>query len=243
MARRAEADVNVVHSRPTVTAARIAVVLALAAAIAAFIVFDFGRFFTLPVLKAELGALADYRDAHPVALATVFFATFVASAMLALPIDLVLTVAGGALFGVVGGTLIASFGTAFGATLALLAARFLFRDAARRRFGHRLSAIDRSMRSEGIFYLVALRMVPVFPFVLVNAGMAITALPVRTFYWVTQAAMLPGTIVYANAGKQLASIATPSDILSPRLIIAFALLGIMPLAGKKLVDWVRSRRG
>lgn len=233
---------NFVHPRPAVTAARIALVLAVAAAVAAFVVFDFGRFFTLPVLKAELTALADYRDAHPVALASGFFAIFVVSAMLALPIDLMLTVAGGALFGVVGGTIIASLGTALGATLELLATRFLFRDAARRRFGHRLAAIDRSMRREGIFYLFALRMVPVFPFVLVNAGMALTALPVRTFYWVTQAAMLPGTIVYANAGKQLATITTPSDILAPRLIIAFALLGVMPLAGKKLVDWVRSRR-
>lgn len=234
---------NFVHPRPAVTAARIALVLAVAAAIAAFIVFDFGRFFTVAVLKAELTALADYRDLHPIALATAFFAIFVVSATLALPIDLMLTVAGGALFGVVGGTIIASFGTSVGATIALLATRFLFRDAARRRFGHRLATIDRSMRGEGIFYLVALRMVPIFPFVLVNAGMAITALPVRTFYWVTQLAMLPGTIVYANAGKQLASIATPADILSPRLITAFALLGIMPLLGKKLVDWVRSRRG
>jgi len=234
--------VNFVHPRPAVTAARIALVVAVAAAIAAFVVFGFGRFFTLPVLKAELGALADYRDAHPVALAIGFFAIFVASATLALPIDLVLTVAGGALFGLIGGTILASLGTSVGATLALLATRFLLRDAARRRFGDRLATIDRSMRGEGIFYLFALRMVPVFPFVLVNAGMALTALPVRTFYWVTLAAMLPGTMVYANAGKQLATIASPSDILAPRLIIAFALLGILPLAGKKLVDWVRSRR-
>lgn len=217
--------------------------IAAAAAIAAFVVFDFGRFFTLSALKVELTALADYRDAHPIALAAGFFAIFVASATLALPIDLMLTVAAGALFGVIGGTVIASFGTSVGATMALLAARFLFRDAARRRFGHRLASIDRSMRGEGIFYLVALRIVPIFPFVLINAGMGLTALPARTFYWVTQLAMLPGTIVYANAGKQLATIATPSDILSPRLIVAFALLGVMPLAGKKFVDWVRSRRG
>jgi len=234
--------VNFVHPRPAVTAARIALVVAVAAAIAAFVVFDFGRFFTPAVLKAELAALADYRDAHPVALATGFFAMIVVSATLALPIDLMLTVAGGAIFGVVGGTIIASLGTSVGATLALLATRFLFRDAARRRFGDRLSAIDRSMRGEGIFYLFALRMVPVFPFVLVNAGMALTALPLRTFYWVTLVAMLPGTIVYANAGKQLATITTPADILSARLIIAFALLGILPLLGKKLIDWVRSRR-
>jgi uncharacterized membrane protein YdjX (TVP38/TMEM64 family) len=217
-------------------------VIAVAAAVAAFVVFDFGRFFTLPALKAELAALVDYRDAHPVALATAFFVAFVACATLALPIDLMLTVAGGALFGVIGGTILASLGASIGATIALLATRFLFRDAARRRFGERLAAIDRSMRSEGIFYLFALRMVPVFPFVLVNAAMGVTALPVRTFYWVTQLAMLPGTIVYANAGKQLASITTPSDILRPRLIVAFALLGIMPLVGKKLVDWTRSRR-
>lgn len=225
------------------TAARVALVLAVVAAVAAFVVFDFGRFFTLSALKAELAALADYRDAHPAALAAGFFAIFVASATLALPIDLMLTVAGGALFGAIGGTIIVSFGTSVGATMALLAARFLFRAAARRRFGHRLASIDRSMRGEGIFYLVALRMVPIFPFVLINAGMGLTALPARTFYWVTQLAMLPGTIVYANAGKQLATIATPSDIVSPRLIVAFALLGVMPLVGKKFVDWVRSRRG
>lgn len=114
------------------TAARVALVLAVVAAVAAFVVFDFGRFFTLSALKAELAALADYRDAHPAALAAGFFAIFVASATLALPIDLMLTVAGGALFGAIGGTMIASFGTSVGATMALLAARFLFRAAALR---------------------------------------------------------------------------------------------------------------
>jgi uncharacterized membrane protein YdjX (TVP38/TMEM64 family) len=229
--------------RRTTRAARIGLLAAVIVVIAVFLLFDLERFFTLAAVKSELAAIIAFREAHPVVLALAFFALYVAIVALALPIDLVFTLLSGALFGVVAGAVLASFASSAGATLALLATRFLFRDAVRRKFGNSLAAIDRGMQREGALYLFALRVVPAFPFMLVNLAMGLTALPTRTFYWVTQVAMLPGTIVYVNAGTQLAAVKSLSDVLEPHLLGSLALLGVLPLLGKKLIDWLRSRRG
>src|SRR6185503_10907769 len=132
----------------------------------------------------------------------------------------VLTLVGGALFGLVWGTVLVSFASTLGATIAFLAARFLFRSAVQARFGARLKAIDEGVAREGAFYLFTLRLVPLFPFFLINLAMGLTALPVRTFYWVSQLGMLAGTIVYVNAGTELSKIESLHGILSPALLVS-----------------------
>jgi uncharacterized membrane protein YdjX (TVP38/TMEM64 family) len=214
---------------------RAIVMLLVAALIVAFFVFDFGRFLTLESLKAQQAAIATYRNAHPWLTALIYFGIYVAVTGLSLPGAAVLTLAGGAVFGLVWGTLLVSFASSLGATLAFLAARFLFRDAVQARFGERLKSIDAGIAKEGAFYLFTLRLVPLFPFFLINLAMGLTALPARTFYWVSQLGMLVGTIVYVNAGSELAKIDSLAGILSPGLVVSFALLGIFPLLAKKVV--------
>ena len=221
---------------------RVVIVLAVAAMIAAFFVFDLGRFFTLETLKAQQAAVSAFREARPFVAAIAYFVLYVAVAALSLPGAAVLTLAAGAVFGLLWGTVLVSFASSLGATLAFLAARFLFRDAVQSRLGERLKSIDAGIAKEGAFYLFTLRLIPVFPFFLVNLAMGLTALPVRTFYWVSQVGMLAGTLVYVNAGTELARIDSLSGILSPRLLVSFALLGVFPLVAKKIVQIVKSRR-
>ena len=140
------------------------------------------------------------------------------------------------------GTILVSFASSIGATLAFLAARFLLRDPVQRRFGERLKAVNDGMARDGAFYLFTLRLVPVFPFFIINLLMGLVPIPVRTFYWVSQLGMLAGTIVYVNAGTQLAQIDSLSGILSPRLLLSFALLGVFPLLAKRLMAWLQGRR-
>jgi len=212
--------------------------LLLAAAAAAFIVLffalDLQRFATLGTLKQWLRAVAGYSDRHPLAAGGIFFTVYVLYAGLSVPGAIVLTVAAGALFGLLWGTVLASFASAIGATLAFLSARFLLRDFVRRHFRGRLEVIDAGVARDGAFYLFTLRLIHVFPYILINLGMGLTALPVRTFYWVTQAGMLAATLVYANAGTQLARIDSLADVLSVQMLGAFALLGVLPL----LARWV-----
>jgi pyruvate/2-oxoglutarate dehydrogenase complex dihydrolipoamide dehydrogenase (E3) component/uncharacterized membrane protein YdjX (TVP38/TMEM64 family) len=224
------------------TRARLAVLVALLVLIAAFFAFDLGRYFTLEALKAQRDAIATYREVHPWSAAAAYFAVYVIVTGLSLPGAAVLTLAGGALFGLLWGTVIVSFASSLGATLAFVAARFLFRDAVQARFGERLKAIDAGIAREGAFYLFTLRLIPVFPFFLINLAMGLTAMPVRTFYWVSQLGMLAGTIVYVNAGTELAKIGSLADILSPRLVASLVLLGIFPLAARKAVEAIKSRR-
>jgi pyruvate/2-oxoglutarate dehydrogenase complex dihydrolipoamide dehydrogenase (E3) component/uncharacterized membrane protein YdjX (TVP38/TMEM64 family) len=221
---------------------RLAILTAVLVLIVMFFAFDLGRFFTLEALKAEQASIAAYRDAHPWSAALAYFVVYVLVTGLSLPGAAVLTLAGGALFGVLWGTVIVSFASSLGATLAFLAVRFVFRDAVERRFGARTKAIDEGMKREGAFYLFTLRLVPAFPFFLVNLAMGLSALPVRTFYWVSQVGMLAGTIAYVNAGTQLANVQSLSGILSPGLLASFAVLGFLPLVAKKSVDGWRARR-
>jgi uncharacterized membrane protein YdjX (TVP38/TMEM64 family) len=147
--------------------------------------------------------------------------------------------AGGALFGLWRGTVIISCASSIGATLACFMARFVLRDWVRKKFGEKLKTIDEGFEREGAFYLFTLRLIPAFPFFLINLALGLTKMPLRTFYWVSQTGMLPGTIVYVNAGTELAKIESLSGILSPRLLISFALLGLLPLTAKKMIQYYR----
>ena len=215
---------------------------ALAAAVVAFFALDLQRFLSLEFLKAQQASLDALYAARPAALLAGFFAVYVAVTALSLPGAAILTLAAGALFGLVTGTLLASFASSIGATLAFLASRHLFRDAVRARFGQKLRTFDENIDKDGAFYLFTLRLVPAFPFFLINLAMGLTRIRTATFYAVSQLGMLAGTIVFVNAGTQLARIDSLSGILSPALIASFALLGIFPLVAKKLVDALRARK-
>ncbi|MGR9046848.1 MAG: FAD-dependent oxidoreductase [Gammaproteobacteria bacterium] len=221
---------------------KILVLSIIAASIAAFFFFDLQHYLTLEALKSRQADIESYRDAHPYRMAALYAIVYVAVTGLSLPGATVLTLAGGAVFGLLWGTLIVSFASTLGATLAFLAARFLFRDTVKARFGARLKTIDEGVRREGAFYLFTLRLVPLFPFFMINLAMGLTAMRVWTFYWVSQIGMLAGTVVYVNAGTQLAKIDALSDILSPTLLGSFALLGVFPLLAKKMVDFIQARK-
>lgn len=216
--------------------------LLIAAAIAAFFAFDLHQSLTLETLKARQADIEAYRSANPVMAIAVYALLYITITGLSLPGATVLTLAGGAVFGLLWGTLIVSFASTIGATLAFLAARFVFRDAVKTRFEKRLQAIDEGVARDGGFYLFTLRLVPLFPFFVINLAMGLTALRTWTFYWVSQVGMLAGTVVYVNAGTQLAQVDSLSGILSPTLLGSFVLLGLFPLIAKKIVDAVRRLR-
>jgi pyruvate/2-oxoglutarate dehydrogenase complex dihydrolipoamide dehydrogenase (E3) component/uncharacterized membrane protein YdjX (TVP38/TMEM64 family) len=221
---------------------RVLLLVSVVALIALFFLFDLQRFFTLETLKAQQAAIEAYRSAHPALAVAIYALIYVAVTGLSLPGAAILTLAGGAVFGLLWGTVIVSFASTIGATLAFLAARYLFRDAVKARFGERLKAIDAGIDRDGAFYLFTLRLVPLFPFFVINLVMGLTAMPARTFYWASQLGMLAGTVVYVNAGTQLGRIDSLSGILSPGLIGSFALLGIFPLLAKKSVEAIKARK-
>jgi pyruvate/2-oxoglutarate dehydrogenase complex dihydrolipoamide dehydrogenase (E3) component/uncharacterized membrane protein YdjX (TVP38/TMEM64 family) len=221
---------------------QVIVLLVLIAAVAAFFAFDLGRFLSLESLKQRQAELAALYDARPLWVIGVYFAIYVAATALSLPGAVILTLAGGAIFGLAVGTLVVSFASSLGATLAFLAARYLLRDGVRARFGARLADIDRGIAREGGFYLFTLRLVPLFPFFVINLLMGLTTMRAWTFYWVSQLGMLAGTLVYVNAGTQLARIESLKGILSPGLLGAFVLLGLFPLVAKKIVDALKARQ-
>jgi len=211
--------------------------VAIALAVAAFFAFDLQRLFRWDAFLARRDALEAWRAAHPLAAAAAFFAAYVTVAALSLPGALLMTLIGGALFGLTTGTVLVSFASSIGASLALLAARFLLRDWVQQRFGERLAAIDDGIRREGAFYLFALRLVPLFPFFVINLAMGLTAIPLRTFYWVSQLGMLPATLVYVYAGTQLGEFKVSAGVFA-----AFALLGVFPLLARRALDAVKASR-
>ena len=221
---------------------KLLLLFAIAAAVGLFFALDLGHYLSLDWLKAQQAAIAAYRADHPLAAVAAYFALYVAVTALSLPGAALMTLAGGAVFGLLWGTLIVSFASSIGATLAFLASRFLLRDWVMARFGRRLEAIDAGVRKEGAFYLFTLRLVPVFPFFLVNLLLGLTAMKARAFYWVSQLGMLAGTAVYVNAGTQLARIDSLAGIVSPGLLLSFALLGVFPLIANRIVESVRARR-
>ena len=214
----------------------------IAALVVSYFLFDLGRFFSLDYFKGQHAAIEAYRAAHPWATAGMFFAIYVAVTALSFPGAAVLTLVAGAIFGLLTGLVIVSFASSIGATLAFLASRFLLRDWVQQRFGDRLKAINAGVEKEGGFYLFTLRLVPAFPFFVINLLMGLTPIRVGTFYWVSQLGMLAGTIVYVNAGTQLGQIDSLAGILSPALLGSFVLLGIFPLIAKRIVAAVQARK-
>ena len=208
---------------------------------AGFFIFDLGQYLSLASLKAQQASLNAQVAAHPWLAAGLFFVLYVAVTALSLPGAALMTLVAGALFGLLGGFVLVSFASTLGATLAMLISRFLLRDWVQAKFGQRLAAIDQGIAREGASYLFALRLVPVFPFFLINLAMGLTRLPVRTFWWVSQLGMLPGTLVYVNAGRELGQLDSLAGILSPGLLGAFVLLGLLPLVSRKVLDWVKAR--
>lgn len=221
---------------------KIAVVAAILATVAAFFIFDLHQLLTLENIKSQQASLLHWRDQAPLMASVLFFVIYVLVTALSLPGAVIMTLAGGGFFGLWWGLLLISFASSIGATLAFLVSRYLLRESVQKRFGSRLGAINRGIEREGPFYLFTLRLVPVFPFFLINILMGLTSIRTLTFYWVSQLGMLPGTLVYTNAGTQLARLESLSGILSPPLLVSFALLGVFPLATKKLLDWLKSRR-
>ena len=221
---------------------KIILLIVIVAAIAAFFAFDLGRFLDLAFFKEQQDAIEAYRQNQPVVVAGVFFLIYVAVTGLSLPGAAVMTLAGGAIFGLLWGTIIISFASSIGATLAFLASRLLFRDSVQERFGDKLRAVNEGIAKEGAFYLFALRLVPIFPFFAINLLMGLTPIRTWTFYWVSQIGMLAGTLVYVNAGTQLAKIESVSGILSPAILGSFALLAMFPLIAKRLVAWIEARK-
>ena len=206
-------------------------------AIAAFFAFDLKQYLSLEFFQASRARIDAFYASHPWQTAMAFFAVYVAVTALSLPGAAIMTLIAGAIFGVITGTVLVSFASSIGATLAFLVSRFLLRDWVRSRIGERLKAIDEGVAKEGGFYLFALRLVPLFPFWLINLAMGLTALRTWTFYWVSQLGMLAGTVVYVYAGTQLGEFR-----ISPGLIFAFVLLGLFPLIAKKVLDAIRARK-
>jgi uncharacterized membrane protein YdjX (TVP38/TMEM64 family) len=216
---------------------RLYLLIIIALFIGAFFYFDLQQLLTLDNLKSHQETIVSYRNDHPVLATAIYTLVYIAVTGLSLPGATILTLAGGAVFGLLWGTLIVSFASSIGATLAFLAARFLFRDTVNARFGNQLQEIDTGVTRDGAFYLFTLRLVPLIPFFVINLAMGLTALKAHTFYWVSQVGMLAGTLVYVNAGTQLAKIESLSGILSPALVGSFTLLGAFPIIAKKIVEY------
>jgi len=206
-------------------------------AIAAFFAFDLKQYLSLEFFQASRARIDAIYASHPWQTAMAFFAVYVAVTALSLPGAAIMTLIAGAIFGVITGTVLVSFASSIGATLAFLVSRFLLRDWVQSRIGERLKAINEGVAKEGGFYLFALRLVPLFPFWLINLAMGLTSLRTWTFYWVSQLGMLAGTVVYVYAGTQLGEFR-----VSAGLIIAFALLGLFPLIAKRALDAIKARK-
>ncbi|MES9960820.1 MAG: FAD-dependent oxidoreductase [Sedimenticola sp.] len=221
---------------------RIITFLIIAALVASFFIFDLGQYLTLEYMKAKQAELEGFRQENPFGTAAAFFLVYVAVTALSLPGATVMTLVVGAVFGLFWGFLLVSFASTLGATLAFLVARFLLHDAVQDRFGDKLRAINDGVRKDGAFYLFGLRLVPIFPFFVINLVMGLTPMRTWTYAWVSQVGMLAGTLVYVNAGTQLGKLETLSGILSPNLLISFALLGVFPLIAKKVLQVIKARK-
>jgi uncharacterized membrane protein YdjX (TVP38/TMEM64 family) len=222
---------------------KIVILIVIAGLIVAVKVFGLDQYLTLSYLKGSLDTLkALYKD-HSLMVIAGYFVIYVLTTSLSLPGASPLGIAGGALFGFWTATIVVSFASTIGATLACLVSRFLLRDWIQNKFGDKIVKVNEGVAKEGAFYLFTLRLIPAFPFWLINLAMGLTTMSLFKFYWVSQIGMLPGTMVFVNAGKELAKIESVKGIFSPGLIISFALIGIFPIAVKKLIALFRSRKG
>jgi len=221
---------------------KLPLLLVILSAIAAFFIFDLAQYLNLDFIKSNQTSFEQYYAENPIKTVAIFFGLYVLVTGLSLPGAAIMTLIGGALFGLVTGLLIISFASTIGATLAFLCSRFLFRDSIQNRFGKQLQSFNTGMEKEGAFYLFTLRLVPIFPFFMINLGMGLTPIKTWTFYWVSQVGMLAGTAVYVNAGTQLGQLESLSGILSPSILLSFTLLGLFPLIAKKVIDLLKAKQ-
>ena len=221
---------------------RILIVGVIAGLIASYFVFDLGQYFSLEYLKESRERFQGLYAEHTFLVIGVYFLIYVTATALALPAATVITLAGGAMFGLLVGTVVVSFASTIGAAVAFVISRYLLRDWVQSRFGDKLSKVNKGVEEDAAFYLFTLRLVPIFPFFMINTVVALTPIRFWTYYWVSQVGMFPATIVYVNAGKELGQIDSLSGLLSPSLIISFTILGIFPLVVKKVLGWYQSRR-
>ena len=212
------------------------------AIITVFMVFDLGHFLTFEFIKSQQAELQSFYQQNSLLTIVGFFSLYVIVTGASLPGALILTLAAGAIFGLVPGVILVSFASSIGATLAFLVSRFVLRDSVQAKFGNNLKAINEGIQKDGAFYLFALRLVPAFPFFVINLVMGLTSLKTSTFYWVSQLGMFAGTIVYVNAGTQLAQIESASGILSLKLLLSFVLLAFLPFIGRKFISIIKSRK-
>lgn len=221
---------------------KIIIIAVIVIAVAAFRIFNLGEYLSLSYIKESREKFESLYAEHTLPVIGGYMLIYILVTSLSLPGAAVMTLAGGALFGLLRGTIIVSFASTIGATLACLVSRFILRDWVQGKFGERLKTVNDGIEREGSFYLFTLRLIPVFPFWLINLVLGLTKMPLRTFYWVSQFGMLPGTIVYVNAGKELGKIDSLSGILSPGLILSFVLLGLFPLAAKKAMALYKRKK-
>jgi uncharacterized membrane protein YdjX (TVP38/TMEM64 family) len=207
-----------------------------------FKVLGLGQYFTFSYIKTSQEKFATLYSDHRFMVIAAYMTIYILVTSLSLPGAAIMTLAGGAFFGLLIGTIVVSFASTIGATLACFVSRFVLRDWVQGRFEDKLKEVNEGIVREGSFYLFTLRLIPIFPFWLINLVMGLTKMPLRTFYWVSQVGMLAGTVVYVNAGKELAKINSISGILSPGLILSFVLLGLFPIATKKLLSSYKSKK-
>ncbi len=203
--------------------------------ILAFRYLELGQYLSLDYIKASQERFQTLYQSHRVLVIAAYMGIYILVTALSLPGAAVMTLAGGGLFGLVTGTVVVSFASTIGATLACLVSRFLLREWVQQKFGDKLATINAGIEKEGAFYLFSLRLVPIFPFFVINLAMGLTPIRLVTFFWVSQIGMLAGTLVYVNAGKELARIDSLSGILSPGVLVSFAVLGVFPITVKKLL--------
>ena len=221
---------------------KILIVLVVVLVIASFFLFGFNDLLTLDGIQSRLGQFYEWRSESPLLVGGLFFLAYVLIAAFSLPGAAIMTLLAGALFGLWWGLLLASFASSIGALFAFLASRYLLRDSFQTKFASKLKSINEGIEKDGGFYLFTLRLLPLFPFFIVNILMGLTTIKARTYYWVSQLGMFAGTFVYVNAGVQLAQIESLKDIISPALLGSFALLAIFPLIAKKVLDWYKARQ-
>ncbi len=221
---------------------KILLVIIIIFVIASYFFFDLGRFLTLSFIQSQLSEIQQFRAENFGLTALLYFTAYIVITALSIPGAVIVTLLGGAIFGVLWGTLIVSFASSIGATLAFLVSRLLLRDWVQSKFGHYLGPINRGVEKDGNFYLFSIRMVPLFPFFMVNLLMGLTPISVGSFYIVSQIGMLVGTAVYVNAGSELAKITSLSGLVSPSVILSFVLLGIFPLAAKFIVSLIQRNK-
>ncbi len=221
---------------------KFALLAAIAVVVAAFFALGLDQHLTLDTFKHQQAQLQTYHSAHPGLTALIYFGLYIVITSLSVPGALLLTLAGGAIFGVIWGSILVSFASSIGATVAFLLSRFVLGNVIQTRYRHRLEAINDGIARDGAFYLFAIRLVPLFPYFVVNLVMGLTSIKTRVYYLTSQLGMLPATIIYVNAGTQLAKLESTGDIVAPGVLGSLVLLGIFPLLAKKLLNTLRARR-